>query len=337
MESWKKPHIIPRCCPGAVQCQIAQQQAHDGQERQRALHRALPAQAQAPGRALHRVGRGRARLRHQDQPERRQDLRSDTPAAGHEEQHDGDGAALQRPQPQSRAEGGRADRLPAQGRREPGRGQAEGRRGQLRGDGGGLHRGRVEGKRQGWQVEGYLRREWLGQEPATVREQVSKVPARWQWQTTWSNGPKPYLRNRPAKFITRAEIVARLDAIKTEPRYAKGGPGKQEGQAGGAVRGPWAARHALDAIRRVFAWAAAGHRHGVEMSPAAGLSHDVVGLSAEADEAPPRARRRRASRGVGGGRQARAVRRRREAADARRQSARRRVRRDVARGERPRR
>ena len=138
----------------------------------------------------------------------------------------------------------------------------------------------LKGKRQGGQVEGYLRREWLGQEPTTVREQVSKVPARWQWKTTWSNGPKPYLRNRPAKFITRAEIVARLDAIKTEPRYAKGGPGKKKGKRA-EVRGPWASRHALDAIRRVFAWAAAGHRHGVEVSPAAGLSHDVVGLSAK--------------------------------------------------------
>ena len=135
-------------------------------------------------------------------------------------------------------------------------------------------------KRQGGQVEGYVRREWLGQVPTTTRVQVSKVPARWEWQTTWANGPRPYLRNRPAKFVTRAEIVARLDAIKTEPRYTKGGPGKKKGKRA-EVRGPWASRHALDAIRRVFAWAAAGHRHGVEVSPAAGLSHDVVGLSAK--------------------------------------------------------
>jgi hypothetical protein len=130
----------------------------------------------------------------------------------------------------------------------------------------------LKGKRQGWQVEQYLRKEWLGQVPTTTREQISKVPARWKWTTTWANGPKPHLRNRPARFITKAEITARLDAIAKEPKSKIGGGRKSK-----QVRGPWAARHALDAIRRVFAWAEKGHRHGVEISPAAGLSHDVSG------------------------------------------------------------
>jgi len=133
----------------------------------------------------------------------------------------------------------------------------------------------LKDKRQGGQVEAYLRREWLGQIATTTRAQVSKLPARWTWTTTWANGAQPCLRNRPAKFITRAEIVTRLDAIKAEPKSAKGRGRK-------AARGPWAARHALDAIRRVFAWAAAGHRYGVETSPAAGLNNDVIGLKAKA-------------------------------------------------------
>ena len=71
----------------------------------------------------------------------------------------------------------------------------------------------------------------------------------------------------------------RLDAIKSELKHKKG-RGKRGAKKD--VRGPWAARHALDAVRRVFAWAEDGHRFGVQVSPAAGLTSETVGLSAKA-------------------------------------------------------
>ena len=49
----------------------------------------------------------------------------------------------------------------------------------------------LKAKRQGGQVEGYLRREWLGQVATTTKTKTSVMPARWTWTTTWENGPKP--------------------------------------------------------------------------------------------------------------------------------------------------
>lgn len=105
----------------------------------------------------------------------------------------------------------------------------------------------------------YLRAGWLGQVP--TRTYVVTEQRRF-WQTTWSDGPHKMLRDRPAAFITRAEIVARLDDVRAE-------------------KGSWSARHHLDAIRRVLNWAARGHRFGVTISVAAGLVDADVGLTTE--------------------------------------------------------
>jgi integrase len=94
-------------------------------------------------------------------------------------------------------------------------------------------------KRHSSQVEGGLRREWLGQ--------------RRDGQGGWIDCPDRILRDRPAAKIERREIIARLDLIKS-------------------ARGLHAARHAGSYISRLFNWLAAGHRGGVLHSPLSGLS-----------------------------------------------------------------
>ena len=93
-------------------------------------------------------------------------------------------------------------------------------------------------KRQGHQVARYIRADWLGQVP-----QQTKI---WQgprsvWKTEWRDGKDPIFRDRPAALITREDILTRLNTIRRS-------------------RGPYAARHALDAVRRVFGFAT-NHGH----------------------------------------------------------------------------
>lgn len=75
-------------------------------------------------------------------------------------------------------------------------------------------------KRQGHQVARYIRADWLGQEAL-----------RSVWKTEWQDGKDPVFRDRPAALITREDILARLNTIRR-------------------TRGPYAARHALNAVRR---------------------------------------------------------------------------------------
>jgi integrase len=103
----------------------------------------------------------------------------------------------------------------------------------------------------------YLRKIWLGQ--VAVKE-TRFENGEYVTGTRWENGPDKALRDRPAAYITRAEIVARLDDIL-------------------ARRGKWAANHCLESIRRVLNWAARGHRGGVTVNVASGLSSKDVGLS----------------------------------------------------------
>jgi integrase len=114
----------------------------------------------------------------------------------------------------------------------------------------------LRSKRQGHQCENALRNDWLGQVRVKDKWRREKLAKGWRLVRVpqgWTDGLDRMLRDRPAALIERREIVARLDAIKAE-------------------RTPHAARHALDAIRRLMNWCAAGHRGGVEVSPVASLS-----------------------------------------------------------------
>ena len=73
------------------------------------------------------------------------------------------------------------------------------------------------------------------------------------------DGKDPICRNRPA-LVTREDILARLNTIRR-------------------ARGPYAARHALGAVRRVFNFAADHGHAGIKVSPAANLRDKSVGLT----------------------------------------------------------
>lgn len=120
-----------------------------------------------------------------------------------------------------------------------------------------LYMEELKAKRQGHQVEGYLRRDWLGELP--VRRRITQ-DGRTFWQTTWTPGKNGILREKPAPLITREDILARLNIIRT-------------------TRGKFAARHALSSIRQALNWAAEFNICGVKTSPAAFLRDKSVGLS----------------------------------------------------------
>ena len=73
------------------------------------------------------------------------------------------------------------------------------------------------------------------------------------------DGKDPIFRNRPA-LVTREDILARLNTIRR-------------------ARGPYAARQALGAVRRVFNFAADHGHAGIKVSPAANLRDKSVGLT----------------------------------------------------------
>ena len=112
-------------------------------------------------------------------------------------------------------------------------------------------------KRQGKEVERYLRLDWLGQKSSRtrVRENGRNV-----WKVEWRDGKDPIFRNKPAALITREDILARLNTIRR-------------------TRGPHAARHALSAVRRLFGFAFNQGHAGIKFSPAAGLRDKNVGLN----------------------------------------------------------
>jgi integrase len=112
-------------------------------------------------------------------------------------------------------------------------------------------------KRQGHQVARYIRADWLGQIPHQTKT--------WQgprsvWKTEWKDGKDGIFRDRPAVLITREDILARLNTIRRS-------------------RGSYAARHALDAVRRVFGFAANHGHASIKVSPAASLRDKSVGLT----------------------------------------------------------
>lgn len=120
-----------------------------------------------------------------------------------------------------------------------------------------LYMNELQTKRQGHQVEGYLRREWLGEVP--TRRRITK-DGRTFWQTTWSLSKDGGLRDKPAPLITREDILARLNLIR-------------------GTRGRFAARHALNSVRQALNWAAEFNICGVKTSPAAFLRDKSVGLT----------------------------------------------------------
>ena len=94
-------------------------------------------------------------------------------------------------------------------------------------------------KRQGHQVARYIRADWLGQVPHQTKT--------WQglrsvWKIEWKDSKDAIFRDRPAALITREDILARLNTIRR-------------------ARGSYAARHALDAVRRIFSFARQIHGH----------------------------------------------------------------------------
>jgi hypothetical protein len=112
-------------------------------------------------------------------------------------------------------------------------------------------------KRQGHQVARYIRADWLGQVPQQTKT--------WQgprsvWKTEWKDGKDAIFRDRSAALITREDILVRLNTIRR-------------------ARGSYAARHALDAVRRVFGFAANHGHAGIKVSPAASLRDKSVGLT----------------------------------------------------------
>jgi hypothetical protein len=86
------------------------------------------------------------------------------------------------------------------------------------------------------------------------------MPLRSVWKIEWKDSKDAIFRDRPAALITREDILARLNAIRR-------------------VRGSYAARHALDAVRRIFSFAANHGHSGIKVSPAASLRDKSVGLT----------------------------------------------------------
>jgi hypothetical protein len=112
-------------------------------------------------------------------------------------------------------------------------------------------------KRQGHQVARYIRADWLGQVPHQTKT--------WQglrsvWKIEWKDSKDAIFRDRPAALITREDILARLNTIRR-------------------ARGSYAARHALDAVRRIFSFAANHGHSGIKISPATNLRDKSVGLT----------------------------------------------------------
>lgn len=120
---------------------------------------------------------------------------------------------------------------------------------------------RVKGLRTAHETAGTLRREFLGQQPRhkRVTTEVDGKP-RAAWTTEWLDGKDPIWRMRPVTGITRRDVVERLEAILKE-------------------RGKYAARHALNAVRKLLNWAADGERFGLTASVAARVSDKTLGIS----------------------------------------------------------
>jgi integrase len=109
-----------------------------------------------------------------------------------------------------------------------------------------------EGLRSFRDVEGPLRREFLGQ-TCKVEVVAGKRVARWE------DRRDPVWRDRPIVGIKRADVVERLDVVKRRG-------------------GKHAARHALSAVRKFFNWCADGERFGVQTAPTAGVKDGTFAI-----------------------------------------------------------
>jgi integrase len=112
---------------------------------------------------------------------------------------------------------------------------------------------RREGLRSFPDVEGPLRREFLGQACKVVVDDDGKRI------TKWEDRRDPVWRDRPIAGIKRGDIIERLDLIKRRSRKH-------------------AARHALAAVRRFFGWCVEGERFGIEVNPCAGIKDKTIGV-----------------------------------------------------------
>jgi integrase len=107
---------------------------------------------------------------------------------------------------------------------------------------------RSMGLRTAHETEAFLRREFLGQ---TWERKDGAIK--------WSDGKHPIWRDRPARDITRRDVIARLDEIKRRG-------------------GLHAARHSLSAIRKFFNWCAEGERYGISVSPCTAVRDKTIGI-----------------------------------------------------------
>ena len=110
-------------------------------------------------------------------------------------------------------------------------------------------------------TEAVLRREFMGQVAKRRRVAVEQADGSRvaEWATTWLDGPDPMWRGRAMSSIARADIRARLDAIKLRNRHA--------------------ARHALTAVRALSNWCEDNESFGIVVSPAARIKDRHVGLT----------------------------------------------------------
>jgi len=107
----------------------------------------------------------------------------------------------------------------------------------------------VAGLRHAIEMEQIIRREFLGQR--FVNGQWVSDPVK-----------HDHWRQTPIKDIARGEVVALIRTIKSRGKVAEGSRRRTTG-------GPWAAHHALAAVRALFAWAIEQEVYGLDVSPCA--------------------------------------------------------------------
>jgi hypothetical protein len=98
----------------------------------------------------------------------------------------------------------------------------------------------------------------LTKKPLT-KKQLTEARAKAGWVVEWID-KQPVWRDRPIATIQRRDVIERLDQIKSND-------------------GKYAARHALNAVRRLFSWAVEGERFGLQVSPADRVRDRTLGIT----------------------------------------------------------
>lgn len=120
---------------------------------------------------------------------------------------------------------------------------------------------KAKGLRTAHETAATLRREFLGQNPNQTRvTTVVDGRPRTSWSIEWTDGKELMWRKRPIAEIARSDVRERLEEILK-------------------ARGKYAARHALNAVRKLFNWAADGERFGLTASVAARISDKTLGIT----------------------------------------------------------